>query len=426
MSRPVYRLLSTRIVLITAWLGAAGLQTLAIPRAPQAGKPLPSSSGKSTLQGEPGPLRQGMEGASLAIESFASARAYVVGSETVTLVATLRNTGKEPLPAGLATARLYCLSGLDYTEGDTRPKLPALEPNATTTFRWRVQPTNSQAPLVASVAIDAPGRSPDTRVLVIQRFAETPSAVGENPNTAKLPSARAGDSRATLENATLRVRIETTAANLPVLFLSSHSAAGWRKIGVSLPLAEVLSAEGGQAAWWEVFKAEEIRAVNEKNEASLVISGGFGLRWRATVRLTLRLNSSILDAKLLLAPLKSVKLSGLRLLPFLIGDGSFGSAKEEQIQSDSEVQSRLAAVRWGPYTIGAVWQETPLFPDWQSTSLPNVSGADYRLLGMETRTGTIPVALTPAGMVEARARLFVLTPSLSVEDARRIPAPKGP
>src|SRR5262249_14317737 len=157
-------------------------------------------------------------------------------------------------------ARLYCLSGLDYAEGDNAPKLPALEPNAVATLRWRALPTAPDAPLIAALSLEGADMPKVVRVAPIQHFSETPPA--ESASVSKLPVARAGRGLATLENGRVRARLAVTNANVPVLFLSTRTAGGWRQAGVALPLAEALSAEGGQRPWREVFKGDEVRVAN--------------------------------------------------------------------------------------------------------------------------------------------------------------------
>jgi len=357
----------------------------------------------------------------LLIESFGPARAYAVGTDSLFLVGTVRNVGKTPLPANTVTARLYNLAGLEYTVGDTAPKLPALEPNASVTYRWKVQPTGPEAALVASLALEGPGLPPTARVVAIPHFADPPS--GDNAIVVKQPTARTGRAETALENTKIRARFALTNANTPVLFLSARTAGGWRQAGVVLPLAEVLSGEGGQRPWWEVFKADEFQPANRKEEAALTIIGRIGLRWRATFDFTLRANSSALDVRLRLSPLRPIKLSGLRLGPFLAGEGSFGAAVSETLPPEPSGPNVVTAVRWGEVTTGMLWPGAPPLPGWQSAPLPNVEGADYRVMGVEMLSSGPPTPLDPGALVEARARLFALTPSAAAADARRITLP---
>ncbi len=365
-------------------------------------KPLPGSPGQPHL----------------VIESFAPASAYAVGTQPVTMVGTIRNMGREAVPADTFAARIYCLAGLDYTEGDTRPKVPALEPNAAVTFRWSLRPTSPDSPLVASLAVESPGGMPEARVAGVQHFPEPPP--GESSGFVKEAAARAGRSGATLENSKVRARIYTSDANVPALLFSVRTATGWRRVGTTLPIAEVLSAEGGQRPWREVFRAETVNAYSTKGQASLHLTGGFGLRWRGTVILTLRTDSSVVDARLLLAPLKPLKLSGVRFCPLLAGDASFGSASSETLMPEPNGTGTTSALRWGAITLGMVWLNDLTLEGWKAVPLPSPLGADYRVLGAEWGPEGPPAVLGPANLIEWRTRLFALTPSVSVTDARRV------
>jgi hypothetical protein len=375
--------------------------------------PLPQDTAKAPMNAD---------GPRLVIESFAPASAYAVGSEPVALVGTIRNVGRSGSPADVFIARVSALAGLDYTEGDTRPKVPALEPNATATFRWKLAPSAYDSPLVASLTLEGGGGIPDSKVLSIQHFAEPPPA--DSAFVAKEATARGGQNP-TLENATMRVRVVQSEASVPSLILSTHTPTGWRRIGTTVPIASVLSAEGGQRPWWEVFRTESVRASVTKGMASLTLTGGFGLRWRGTVVLTLRTGSSVLDTRLLLAPLKSLKLAGARLMPLYAGDGSFGSAAAETLDREPGTESE-SALRWGSITIGANWLEQPTLGAWTTSPLQSPAGADYSLIGTEWMTDGPPLAVSTASLVEWRARVFALSPSASVSDARKIPLPAKP
>lgn len=355
----------------------------------------------------------------LRIETFAAARAYCVGTEPVTVVGTVRNAGMSALAAGTATARIYALAGLDYTEGDTAPKLPAIGPGASTTLKWKLQPTGADSPLIASLAVIVPGGPPLARVIAIPRLAEAPPP--ESAAVLKEATARIGRGAAALENSKVRVRVVGTEADVPVILLSAHTPGGWRQVGVSSPPAEVESGEGGQRPWWEAFKVSESQAVNAKGEASLVLSGAIGFRWRATLRLTLRTGSAVVDAVLLLAPSRQVHLSGIRFCPFLAGEGSFSSAASETMDVRPSGPNTVAAVRWGDITCGVLCSGEAPAREWEAVAMPNVEGADYRLLAQEWRGP--PVDAAPGALIALKARLFALTPSPTVQDAMRISLP---
>lgn len=359
--------------------------------------------------------------ARLRIECFAPSRAYAVGQGSITLIAVVRNVGDAPLAEGSVSGRMTCVSGLDYGDGDTLPKLPALIPNAVVNYRWRVTPSTNSGALVAAFALEYPNGLPDVRVTGIQHLASEPNE--GTPSPISSPVARAHEDRGVLENGRVRARIETSAANVPGLWLSTKSSTGWRRAGVSLPIAEVMSGEGGQEPWWEVFRAEDIRAVNGIKEASLILTGGVGIRWRATLVFTLRADTSVLDYDIRLAPLRPIKISGLRLGTFLAGDGGFGSGVTEELPYAVNGGNAVAAVRSQDTTVGCSWPTKPLFRDWQMQPLPNIPGADYQLLGAELRTPSAAVELRPGALVDYHGRVYALTSTTNVRNAFNITVP---
>jgi hypothetical protein len=361
------------------------------------------------------------DGLNLLIESFAPARPYAIGASPITLVGTIRNKGGERSSENGVSARLYCLSGLEYLQGDTIPQVPPLEPDGATTFKWQVVPTGTEQPLVASLALDRPGAQPEVRVITIQRLAEPPPA--NNANPIQGTSARTERNGALLENAKLRLHVRFSEANVPFLFVSCRMAGGWRRVGTSVPLAEVLSAEGGQIPWWEVFKSEDVRAVNGTGESSLIISGGFGIRWRATFALTLHKDSAVVDTRLSLSPLRPMRLSAIRYCPLMAGEGSFGAATSAVLAPTGRGPNTTTAVRWGAVTVGTIWPTAGPLAGWTTAPATPVEGVEYRLLGVEARAGDAPTELAAGAVVSLRGRLYALSPSASVSDAFRVTLP---
>jgi hypothetical protein len=162
-------------------------------------------------------------------------------------------------------------------------------------------------------------------------------------------------------------------------------------------------------------------ASNRKGEASLLVSGGFGVRWRSTFTFTLYYDSAVLDVRLRFAPQRSLKLHGFRYGPFLAGDGSFGAQASETLPLENNGPNCVSAIRWGEVTTGMVWPGAPLFPNWQAAPLPAITGAYYHVLGVEFNTQGLPARIDPPAQIDARWRLFVRTPSKTVADALRIP-----
>lgn len=351
----------------------------------------------------------------LRIESFAPLRGYAVGTQTLHLVGTIRNVGTAPSPADTTVARVMPLAGLEYAEGEMAPKVPALRPGEAFTARWMLRPAQPNTPLVAALVLQTAGEPPQTRVLPIQQFENPPP--GDTAAFSPVAAARSGAGSAVIENAFLRARIHMTNAGLPALFLSARAGGAWRQVGVSVPLAEVCSAEGGQVAWWEVFRGNSFQVRNARGEATLTLVGGFGLRWRATLDLTLHDASRALDVRLRLSALRPLRLEGVRLTPLMAGLGSFGADARETLPPTPNAVGTVAALRWGEYTVGCLWdtrfEPRPLRP----APIPEVPGAEYRLIGLEALPTGTPSLESPGALIEWRARLLALTGTSTVQSA---------
>ncbi len=346
------------------------------------------------------------------IVSFAPARAFAVGTETVTMVGVLKNIGSAAAPS--VSVRMLALAGLEYIEGDTAPVLMPLEAGAQVTLRWKVRPTNASSPLVASLAVLPADVPPVVRVITVPHFADSPRS--DTSPAAASPSARARGAEGTVENDRLRARLDTTSSGAPMLFLSARGPGGWRRVGTVAPLAEVLSAEGGQEPWWELFRADDANAVIEKDTASLVVSGSFGLRWRATLTLTVRTASAALDVSLKLAGKRPLRLSGVRLAALSAGDLQCAGSG---ISSESGAVCR-SAVKCGDATLGAVWSGAAPLENWQTAALEPTLETEYLLFGPEWRAERAPALLGAGAMVVFQSRLFAICPSATVQDCMRI------
>jgi hypothetical protein len=357
----------------------------------------------------------------LRIESFGCARAFAVGTAPITLVGTVRNSGAATIPANTVRLKMRTLAGMDYLSGDTAPWVPELEAGGAATFKWLVQPTASTGPLVASLTLESSGSIPIVRVIAIPHLAEPPAYEGQS--TSKIPVARSGESESVLENNKVRARIVTSDSDIPVLLISVHTSGGWRSVGTCLPLAELMSGEGGQRPWWEVFKSDEVRSIQAKDEASLSVSGGFGVRWRGTITLSLKANSSVIDYALIFSPKRQMKLSGIRICPLYVGDGSFGSTASEVSVFKRSGPNTMSAVRWGEITLGRLERTELLWKDWELFSRPNVEEAAFTLLSTEGLASETPAVYLAGAVITYRARLFSLAPSASVNDAFKVALP---
>ncbi len=363
---------------------------------------------------------EGEPGFSLVLSSFAPTRAYAVGTGTVTLVGTVRNVGKAALPADTVLLRMFAVTGLDYLEGATTVRLPAMEPGASNTYRWKVQPTAPDVPLVAALVLERQGHVPQIRVLPIQHFAHNPAAFGNGTPQKPQPLAHASSSSGWLDNGKVRLRMVRTDSETAGGFLWTRTPGGWRQAGLALPFAEVLSAEGGQDPWWEMLKAKRFTAAFSPKRAVLGVSGPVGVRWRASVSLALNAGSSVVDAELSLAPRRPMKLFGVRLARYHVGEGSFGADSSESIGPEPVGSGLMSAVRWGAVTTGMVWPGKPLFEGWSQTLQPTPDGAESSVIGVEYRTGGAPVVLQEGATVKVRWRMFAFSPSGTVRDALKV------
>jgi hypothetical protein len=356
---------------------------------------------------------------SVVIESFACSRAYAVGTTLITMAGSVRNHGIARSAANSIRLRMRVLAGLEYVSGDTAPWVPELDPEGAATFKWQIQPSMETGPLIVSLSMDAPGELPQIRVIAIPHLKASPSS--ESASVEKIAIARTNESQSVLENNKVRARIVSADSSIPLMLLSAHTAGGWRRAATCLPLAEVFSGEGGQRPWWEVFKSDEFTALQGKDAATLTISGRVGIRWRATITLKLRTDSSVIDFELQLAPTRQMKLSGVRLCSLLAGDGSFGSVYSEVISAKPSGRNIVSAVRWGEITVGRFESAEMPWRGWEMAPSPDVVGTEYKMLGSEVNAKDNPAIYETGAVIKLRVRLFVITPSSAVADAYKIP-----
>ena len=78
----------------------------------------------------------------------------LLGAENAVLLCVVRNVGSAPLPENLLRLRCYPISGLDYTNGNLLPILPALAPGQAVAYRWRFASSEGRNALVAGVVLE--------------------------------------------------------------------------------------------------------------------------------------------------------------------------------------------------------------------------------------------------------------------------------
>jgi len=366
---------------------------------------------------------EGPPGYALELSSFAATRAYAVGTQTITLVGVVRNVGKAALPADTVTLRMYAVTGLDYLEGATAIRLPVMETGSSGTYRWKVQPTEADAPLVAALVLERNDCMPQILLLPIQHFPDAPAAFGTPGPPKPVPAAQASSSSGWIENGKVRVRVVPTSSEMAAAFLWCKAAGGWRQVGVGMPLIEVQSGEPAQDPWWEAFKINRCSAAVTPQQATLSIAGQIGVRWRATVNFTVNAASSAVDVRLTLAPRRVMQLYGIRTTHLRAGEGSFGAAATETLDPTPVGSGLSRAMRWGEITVGMIWPGRAPYEGWTSSLMTTPEGAEYRVLGAEYR-GAKPVEMHPGSSVTLHWRLYAIAPSKSVRDALRVALPK--
>jgi hypothetical protein len=347
----------------------------------------------------------------IVIESFVPAKPFTTNGQPVTFVGTVTNQGTGTLAAGTASARFIPVSGLEYLPGETTPKLPEMAPGARASFTFRAAATDSISQIVASLSLDQPNEATSIRIAPLPRLSRVPAPGGE---PLARPWAEADEDRAVIDNQKIRARLTTTTSGVPALFLWTFLQGKWAPAGMVCPLAEVSSGEPGQNAWWEVFRAEDMVAVNGAAASSLTITGSFGLRWRATIDIVLGSGSSSLDVRLRLAGNRRMLVNGVRLAPLTIQGGG-------DLLTESTVggkQERRAIWASG-VTSGGVWSSelggsAMRFGDGES-----ITGVEHRVIGGQWISETPNIEMMRGTRMEAACRIFAFSPSATVRDSHK-------
>ncbi|MGC8669241.1 MAG: hypothetical protein ACP5VE_14110 [Chthonomonadales bacterium] len=357
------------------------------------------------------------EGLTLIIQNLVPTQVWATGTSDLLIAGTLRNAGSKPLPAGAAVVRFFTLSGLDYVSGDTSPRLPALAPGQSVTYTWRVRPTAPDARLSVALSLEEPNTPPQVRMIAIPHLLASPPE-----DTA--PAGNAGNVRVAGLDALLqndRMRLRLVGGNLAML--SCRTPGGWRTVGAIYPLVQCVSAEAGELPWCEGFQPSSVEAITEKDLVGVLIRGSIGTKWRASLKLVARNGSAGIEEYLWLTAQKSLQLWRVRFSPLHVGAGSFGSAASEALPCSVSGPNFVSACRWGEITCGIVTQGLPPIRGWQSITLDPAPGADYRTMGNEWSAPGEPAMIPRGGVIEMRAKLFALHPSLSVQDAMKVSLP---
>jgi hypothetical protein len=405
------------------------------------------------------------------VEFFGAERGYTVGQANVTLLCVVRNVGTAPLPENALRLRLFPVAGLDYTSGETVPRLPALEVNQAVAVRWRLAPLAEKGPLVAGLllekapppaaqsgasravsqeprgAVSLAGQpsappivsanslleiAPRTYLAVVPRFATAPSAGSLSAKPGSPPTAEADASQAWVGNDRVGVRVIAAERRLPALLLLGKEGTAWRVVATGTPLAQARSGEEGQLPWWQTFRWRSARTTHDKDSATLTLIGTCGIGWRAELSLTAQRDSSALNGVLRLTALLPQRLSGVQWPLLLTGSEEPNAAPPRADGTPLPVaaepallpeHARVVTARQHGITFGLSWPSALPLPGWQSAPLPAGDGDRARILGALCEAEERGALISRGATVEFPFRLFAFAPSDTVRDALRFALP---
>ena len=260
-----------------------------------------------------------------------------------------------------------------------------------------------------------------------------PPAFGDVP-AFKDPLAHAGetDGGALLLNNHVGARIQIGERREPLLVLAAKEGAAWRTVANSLPLLRACVGEDGQLPWWQSFRCQQIRAREDKDSASLTLTGSVGAACRVELTFEARPDTGAVMGHARLTALRALRLSGVQL-PALCGsvdDKNLTPPRADgsplllaDAPSPLPDDARLAAAHIGATTFGVTWPADPPLPGWKWSRVPLADGAITQNLGVQA-TGDPRGDLLQAGAsVEFTFRLFAFAPSDTVRDALRFQIP---
>ena len=395
------------------------------------------------------------------IETFAPERGYIVGVENVVLLCVVRNTGSASLPENQLRLRCYPISGLDYTNGNLLPILPALAPGQAVAYRWRLAPADARASLVAGVVLEGTGEeekkrrkeeektgngiseaqtpnpqhptpNPQLAFAVIPRLPR-PLGLGDTP-LLKDPLAHAGELNGSslLLNQRVILRAQIADRRETCLTLGVKDGNAWRAVANTVGLLRVCVGEEGQRPWWQTLRCQQIRAREDKTGATLTLTGTIGNSCRAEVTLEAHPDTGVINGRARLTPLRSLRLSGIQLpalltasddknLPVPRADGSPSLLPDPPALIPDE--ARIAAAHNGAATFGIAWPNNPPFPGWKWNRLPLADGLVTSVLGVQATSEAGGDTLSAGSTIEIPFRWFAFAPSDTVRDAERFQMP---
>ena len=264
---------------------------------------------------------------------FGAETVLPAGANRVTVIGIVRN-GSEPLPANSLRMRLYPLTNLDYTFGETRPVLPALGPNQTATCRWTLSTKSGDS--AATVAVFLESVRPDFAFRTQTRIALLPFLGPTGPEiaapTVKISTAPGAPP---VFADLLKLRAYKDADGNAALGVFVREGKYWSSPAFAFPLISVSSGELGQNPWEEPFRLLKTRIIPAPTSTTLLLSGEIGRRWTAEVEIEILRDTVAANGKVRLIARRDVVLSSLALPTFLSSVSSQPADGAPHIDSDA-------------------------------------------------------------------------------------------
>ena len=390
------------------------------------------------------------------VEFLGAEDGFAVGMQSFTTLCIVRNVGNSSLPQGTLRLRCYTLANLDYMDGQLRPLVPPLAPNQSASFRWRLAPTSSSAPLAFAAFIekndsgkvdnsDSSGSGdvrssssesgiatlPTVKTASIPHFSANPKLLSGLGSWGKVPQAIAQEEEAWVGND--RVFVHALAANggVPILTLAAKDGAQWKRIALVSSLAVVNSGEDGQIAWRETFKWRSSERRSDKDSAVLTLIGTVGSRWSATLTFEAKRDTGAVNGRLKLTARRNLRCFGVQL-PRLVAEkeSSAPTPKADGVgqllppdpstMADTE---RMSASHVGSTTFGMTWSSRSPFANWRSSRIPVADPERTEALGGQWESDSRGEVVAAGDVLEFNFRIFAFGPSFTVRDAMRFALP---
>ena len=389
------------------------------------------------------------------VEFLGAEDGFAVGTQSFTTLCIVRNVGNSSLPQGTLRLRCYTLANLDYLDGQLRPLVPQLAPNQSASFRWRLAPTSSSAPLAFAAFIErsdsgkgensnsfgsnvpsGSGESgiatlPTVKTASIPHFSANPKLLSGLESWGKVPQAIAQEEEAWIGND--RVFVHALAANggIPILTLVAKDGAQWKRIALVSSLAVVNSGEDGQIAWRETFKWRSSERRADKDSAVLTLIGTVGSRWSATLTFEAKRDTGAVNGRLKLTARRNLRCFGVQL-PRLVAEKE-SSAPTPKADGAGQVlppdpstmadTERMSASHIGSTTFGMTWSSRSPFANWRTSRLPVGDPERVEVLGGQWESDSRGEVVAAGDVLEFKFRIFAFGPSFTVRDAMRFALP---